>query len=110
MYAIVDHDLRERLTDVEEFLDEHVGRERRWSDCRRSARHHEALQPAHLLIRSGSGGEIFRGAALEEQSATSSTARPAPGRDTLWTAKANPESLRILAVRRKNSRGGAILI
>jgi heavy metal sensor kinase len=100
IYAIVDHDLHERLAGVEEFLDEHVGR-KTLERLQEELRHHEALQPAHLLIRSGSGGEIFRGSALQGRSATSSTTRPAAGRDTLWTAKANPESLRILAVRRK---------
>lgn len=100
IYAIVDHDLRARLGGVEEFLDEHVAR-KPLARLQEELRTHEALQPAHLAIRQVAVGEIFRGSAFQDQSVAMRAAGVAPGRDAVWTAKGNSESLRILAVRRE---------
>src|SRR5580700_11208696 len=99
IYAIVDHDLRARLAGVEEFLDEHVAR-KSLSRLREELRTHEALQPAHLAINLAAGGLIFQGSAFQSQDPVSLPTKLVPGSDAVWTVKRNPESIRILAVRR----------
>jgi heavy metal sensor kinase len=97
IYAIVDHDLRARLAGVEGFLNDHAGK-KSLPRLQEELRNHEALQPAYLSIAETAGSPIFRGSVFQGLSAASTATKLVPGGDVVWTAKGNPEWIRILAV------------
>ena len=92
--AVVDRELRSRLSGIEEFLDEHVSR-KSLAQLQRELSTHAALQPGYLEIDDDQGHPIFRAASM----AAFSDARHLDPLMAIWTAGGQPP-LRILAVRR----------
>jgi heavy metal sensor kinase len=100
IYEIVDYDLRARLRGVEGFLDEHIPR-LKLARLQDEVRRHDALQPAHLIIRNASGDLLWAGDALQNRFTSEHPPVGSRGSVVIWTANAQPQSMRILATRRK---------
>ena len=104
IYAVVDNDLRSRLTGVTEFLNEHVVR-MPLPRLQHELANHEALQPAHLSIATADGSSVFRGAAFlasPPQNPEPVQGRiPESGPVATWTSAGALQPIRILATRRR---------
>ena len=95
IYAVTDNALRARLSGVEGFLDEHVGR-RTLPQLQSEIATHGALEPRFLRIHQGGAGEIFRGRFLLRVGDT----RPATTAEVFWNLNQGGAPLRILSARR----------